>query len=184
MRFVSNLLPLLREASDPRVLSLLNCGKETKLNEDDLGLVKTWGMWEMVGHSTTMGTLSLRYLSEQEKDIVFIHAFPGFVDTENPRRRKPPTPPGIFQAAYLRMVSVLMTIAWYFMAICPADSAQRQAYHLTNERYTPGMWRIDNQCEPWGDTPQTQLVKDYENRGWPSRVWGFTVSEWERALSK
>lgn len=184
MRFVSNLLPLLRKAPNPRVLSVLNAGKEAKLDEDDLGLVQTWGVWKMVGHSTTMSTLALHHLSEQEPGIVFIHAYPAFVNTSNPRRRKPPAPPGILQAVYLKIVSVLMAIAWYFLAVAPIDSAKRQAYHLTNERYTPGMWRIDDKSEPWGDTAQTKLVEDYKEQGWPSRVWDFTTSEWERALSK
>lgn len=58
MRLVSNLLPLLSQSQHPRVLSVLNGGKEKAIYDNDIGLAKNWSPIAVINHTTTMTTLS------------------------------------------------------------------------------------------------------------------------------
>ncbi len=86
MRFLLTLLPLLRKAPNPRVISILAGGKEGDLNLDDLAMSKkgTYGPLYAAGAAASMTTLFLEELSKQEGNskIVFVHIFPGLVATD------------------------------------------------------------------------------------------------------
>ena len=49
MRAISNLLPLLRNSSHARILSVLNAGKEASMYEPDLGLSRpdSWSLMRL-----------------------------------------------------------------------------------------------------------------------------------------
>ncbi|EXJ57373.1 hypothetical protein A1O7_07720 [Cladophialophora yegresii CBS 114405] len=94
MRFLVTLLPLLRRAPNPRVISVLGAGKEGALSLDDLGMTlpRTYGPIYAAGAAASMTTLFFEELAAQgpgnDNDsatdnhrIVFIHLFPGLVGT-------------------------------------------------------------------------------------------------------
>lgn len=73
MRLVSNLLPLLRKSSRPRVLSVLNGGKEKAMRDEDLGLEQHWSTISIINHTTTMTSLAFDHLAENDERITFLH---------------------------------------------------------------------------------------------------------------
>lgn len=85
MLFVVNLLPLLRSAPSPRVISVLAGGKEGQLWSDDLLLEKHYSVGIAAGASASMTTLFMEQLAAQQPNskIVFVHVFPGLVSDTN-----------------------------------------------------------------------------------------------------
>jgi NAD(P)-dependent dehydrogenase (short-subunit alcohol dehydrogenase family) len=85
MRFVVSLLPLLRAAPSPRVISVLAGGKEGQLWTDDFLLEKHYSVGNAAGASASMTTLFMEELAAQPSNskIVFVHLFPGLVRDTN-----------------------------------------------------------------------------------------------------
>jgi hypothetical protein len=97
MRFITNLLPLLRAAptsplspSAPtlppaRVLSILGAGSEGTgtLDLSDLSLTKNFTSARCAHHSIVMNSFFLSALAAkyENKDIAFVHTYPGIVNT-------------------------------------------------------------------------------------------------------
>jgi len=89
MLFVQHLLPLLREAEAPRVVSVLAGGLEkTTINLDDLDLRKpgNFGGIAAQTHYANMNTLTLEKLADGNPSVTFVHSWPGAVNTGNMRR--------------------------------------------------------------------------------------------------
>ncbi|KIW84129.1 hypothetical protein Z517_03376 [Fonsecaea pedrosoi CBS 271.37] len=80
MRILVTLLPLLRLAASPRVVSVLAGGREGRVDVDDLGTPRTTEP-STTAAAATMTTLFFEYLAAQvENDkIVFLHVNPGVV---------------------------------------------------------------------------------------------------------
>ena len=85
MRFVDQLLPLLRAAPSPRVISVLAGGKEGELWSDDFLLEKHYSVVIAAGASASMTTLFMEELASQPSNskIVFVHIYPGLVRDTN-----------------------------------------------------------------------------------------------------
>lgn len=97
MRLTTNLLPLLRQSPRPRILSVVNGGREKQMRDDDIGLenAQNFTSCAAINHTTTMMTLAIEYLAENDKRITFMHAFPGLVATDNFSRLAAPESFGI-----------------------------------------------------------------------------------------
>ncbi|KAL6247039.1 hypothetical protein RBB50_006346 [Rhinocladiella similis] len=89
MRVLVTLLPLLRRARSPRVLTILGAGTEGPLSLSDLAMTQpgTYSMSYAMGASASLSTLFLEELSRQpdNESIVFVHLFPGLVAGTNLR---------------------------------------------------------------------------------------------------
>ncbi|KAK8024443.1 hypothetical protein PG993_012509 [Apiospora rasikravindrae] len=83
IRITQLLLPLLRRAKSPHVVSILAGGMEGSLQEDDLDLrqAKNWSVARASVHSATIGTLALERLAAESPRVSFVHAYPGMVAT-------------------------------------------------------------------------------------------------------
>ncbi|KAK1720271.1 short-chain dehydrogenase/reductase [Colletotrichum acutatum] len=91
LRAVQRLLPLLNNATRPRVVSVLAAGLEGPMvDEDDLDLRKpgNWGHWPASVQATTMGTLALEVLARENPEASFVHSMPGPVATPGLERAK------------------------------------------------------------------------------------------------
>lgn len=80
---LTKVLPLLQRSASPRVLWIAAGGKEEPVNEDDLDLRQpgNWAFWPASVHSTTMGTLSLEKLAQENPKLNIVHWYPGPVGT-------------------------------------------------------------------------------------------------------
>jgi hypothetical protein len=81
LRFVSNLLPLLENGHEPRVMSILAGGKEGNVQTDNLDLCKEFSFGASNTYPATMTSVAFEFLAQQKQTISFIHEFPGLVAT-------------------------------------------------------------------------------------------------------
>lgn len=176
MRLTGNLLPLLLVAPRPRVLSVLNGGKEKTLREDDLGLVHNWSPFGVIGQCTTMTTLAFDHLAAQNKGITFVHAFPGFVRTNISSMAAPPGS-GTLKRVYVAVVRSLIGVLMVFMGITPEASGERHAFYLTSPVFGSGVSLVDDKSEV---VKAPLVLGQYRAAGWPKRVWEFTQSVFDR----
>ncbi|KAE9981435.1 hypothetical protein BLS_007407 [Venturia inaequalis] len=80
-RILTTLLPLLRSAESPRVISVLAGGQEGKLWPEDWTMEKHWGVASAGGVSASLTTFMFEALRAKEENdkIEFVHIFPGLV---------------------------------------------------------------------------------------------------------
>ncbi|KAI1121358.1 hypothetical protein F5Y10DRAFT_102547 [Nemania abortiva] len=180
MRLLSNMLPLLRRSQNPRVLSVLNGGKEKYINEQDIGLNRHWSLMNVIKHTTLLNSLAFDYLAVQNEQITFIHNFPSLVKSDNFRRINPPAGSSLLRKAWLSFVKGLVAVIRYFVGMTPEEAGERQAYHLTSPTYGPGSLRVTNNSET---VPASKALKHYQDNNWPTKVWEFTMGVWEKALA-
>ncbi|KAL2851499.1 hypothetical protein BJY01DRAFT_209121 [Aspergillus pseudoustus] len=81
MRFVHNLIPLLENSEDARVVSVFGAGKEGPIEEDNLDLKKKFSFSASNSYPATMTSVLFEVLAAKHPTISFIHEFPGFVAT-------------------------------------------------------------------------------------------------------
>lgn len=182
MRLIQNLLPLLRQSSQPRVLSLLNGGKEKPMFDDDVSLEKNWSADAVIAHTTTMTSLALEHLAKNDERITFLHVFPGLVNTGNFIRVTAAESSGVvwrvMLAAFCRMITVVQAV----FGISPEECGERQAYHLTSDKFGPGSQRIDDSSEIVS-AHAGGVFEKYRDSGWPEKIWVQTTSVFESALA-
>ena len=84
MRFIHGLLPLLEQASAPRVVSVLGPKKfEYGLDLGDLGLKERYGNVTSFSHCSLMNTLCMEEYAARYPKVSFVHVYPGLVLTKN-----------------------------------------------------------------------------------------------------
>ncbi|KAE9363649.1 NAD(P)-binding protein [Stipitochalara longipes BDJ] len=86
MRFIHNLLPQLRTASNEapnfaRSLSVLGAGHESAINLADLDLKTTFSTGRCAAHTTVMNDFMAEEFAAREPGISFLHSSPGVVNT-------------------------------------------------------------------------------------------------------
>ncbi|KAF2651545.1 NAD(P)-binding protein [Lophiostoma macrostomum CBS 122681] len=181
VRLIFNLLPLLHRSPRPRVLSVLNGGKEKAVLESDLGLENTanYAPRAAINHTTTMMTLALETMSSSNKNITFMHAFPGLVATDNFARLSAPDSYGVIGRVVLALFSRFISIVQWLFGASASDCGARQAFLLTSDTFGPGKsWRIDEKSEPAGDSA---LLVEYREAGLSEKIWDHTLTVFEKA---
>ncbi|OBT65010.1 hypothetical protein VE03_05663 [Pseudogymnoascus sp. 23342-1-I1] len=182
MRLIQNLLPLLRQSSRPRVLTLLNGGKEKPMFDNDIGLEKRWSADAVITHTTTMTSLALGHLAKDDERITFLHVFPGLVNSGNFIRVNAAESSGVIWRVMLMVFCRMITALQLIFGVTPEECGERQAYHLTIDQFSPGAWRIDNSSDIVSERTGGVFEK-YRDRGWPEKIWGHTISVFESALA-
>ena len=153
MRFTVNLISLLEKAAfsidpqnglraGPRVVSVLNGGKERHLTTDDLGLRENYSFLNAIDQMTVMNTLAFEYLSRSHPDISFIHEHPGIVRTGIIAKCLDVTA-GSSSTIMSRILGTFITIISRFIilplfsliAMSPEQSGERRLFEITNARY-------------------------------------------------
>ena len=182
MRFISNLLPLLSKSASPRVVTILGAGLEAKINTDDLELSSesTYSMVNAMDHSGTMTSLALSELAKANPGVIFIHKYPGLVNT------------GLFDgilAAWTGVWAIIGTALRY--TILPISglfrtsvdqAGERALYDATSEKFkVAGFYRLDQKDEPAKDVP---VLSQYLEEGMGQKVWENTVGVFEKVLSR
>ena len=181
IRLVCNLLPLLHQSPRPRVLSVLNAGNEKALHEQDLGLDERWSPISVINHTTTMTTLAFEHLAENNSRLAFLHSAPGLVKTNIFARLTPPESSGLLWRVTLASIRGLVAVVMLCVGMEVEESGERQAFHLTTDRYGPGMWRIDPSSEP---VSAPGVLERYREGAWPERVWEYTMSIFDTTVAR
>jgi hypothetical protein len=182
-RLVSNLLPLLRKSPLPRVLSILNGTKEKRIDESDIGLEKNWGIVSVVNHTTICQSLAFDYLAADDgnKNITFIHATPGFVNTGTPRTTYPSKKDGLLWWAFVSVMQVVSGWIIRYFGFTLQESGERHAFHLTSGDFMPGSWRTNKYNDI---VPDNVALKHYQEHGWAEKIWDHTLRVWDTAVGK
>ncbi|KAH9906962.1 hypothetical protein F4778DRAFT_800897 [Xylariomycetidae sp. FL2044] len=183
LRIVSNLLPLLRSSPHPRVLSILKGTREKRINEDDIGLEKQWTITGLVNHSTICTDMAFDYLAADDlnKNVIFLHATPGFVNTGTPRTTYPSKKDGILWWAFLSVMQIVSGWMIRSFGYDLSESGERHAFLLTSDGFSAGSW----QTNKFNDVvPPNGALQYYQKHGWAPRIWDHTLHVWERALTK
>lgn len=86
MRFITNLLPLLRNATSTpphfsRILSILSAGTEGRVNFEDLELKNTFSRMRCATHTIVMNDFMAEEFAAREPRTSFIHSAPLAVNT-------------------------------------------------------------------------------------------------------
>jgi NAD(P)-dependent dehydrogenase (short-subunit alcohol dehydrogenase family) len=179
-RLVSNLLPLLYRSSRPRVLSILNGTKEKPINEQDLGLEKTWGLLPVVNHTTLFTSLAFDYLAahDDQRHITFVHATPGLVKTGSPMQT-PKREHGWLRWILVSIVKFLSSYIVGYSGTALEESGERHTFVLTSDSFQPGSWRVDKLSNV---LPDNEALVSYQQRGWADKIWEYTQGVWDKAL--
>lgn len=131
--FIHHLLPLLKASTTHgRVVAVLGAGMEgTYIDVDDLNLEKpgNFGRYKCLNHTLTMLTLAMEQLAEDNKDVTFIHAHPGLVNTGNLNRG--------WRGRWILQALANIVLAPFFLllAFSIEESAQRTLYVMTSAKY-------------------------------------------------
>ncbi|KAF7712872.1 Uncharacterized protein PECH_001845 [Penicillium ucsense] len=154
MRFIYNLLPLLREAARQRALSdgtrlsrvvsvfdpmvSIRAGGSGTLDFSDLSLKKTFSLQRCGAHASLMGNFLLECLAHLQPQTSFTHTYPSGVATGILRE----VPAG-------RFLSALMTPILKPFMVPLEESGERHLYAATSPRYPPkieGMTPKEDAC--------------------------------------
>lgn len=182
MRLIQNLLPLLRQSPRPRVLTLLNGGKEKPIFDDDIGLEKRWSSEAVIAHTTTMTSLALEHLAKEDEQITFLHVFPGLVNSGNFIRVTAAESAGVIWRAMLTVFCRMITAVQLIFGITPKECGERQAYHLTSDQFGPGAWRVGNSSEIVS-AHAGGVFEKYKDGGLSEKIWEHTTAIFESAFA-
>jgi hypothetical protein len=88
-------------------------------------------------------TLGLEYFAENNKEITFIHTFPGLVPTQIHTRLKAPEGSGVVGKALVVLLSRFGSTLQSVVGMSVLDCGARQVWVLTSDEYGPGeLWRL------------------------------------------
>ncbi|KAK3901591.1 hypothetical protein C8A05DRAFT_16245 [Staphylotrichum tortipilum] len=181
--FVMGLLPALRAAEAGRVISVLAGGAErvAALRVDDMDLEEpgVFGAIAAQSHFAALNTVALDKLAEENPGLVFIHSWPGWVDTGNGRR-------GAEEGSWMAWV-----VRWILEPIMRAfsfsheDSGQRYLFQCTSAAYgghgvpwdgepgvnsvgmaAAGMFRVKFKCDCAKDGVVPALREKADDKVW------------------
>lgn len=156
MLFVLNLLPALRAAEAPRVVTVMSGGMERRntIDLDDIDLKKP-GNFSFLKAQLQYGTLNtvfLDKLASEHPDVTFIHSYPGWVNTGNVRR-----------GLYSDSTSITAWLVWlvlepmiYLFSTSDEVSAQRFLFQSTSAAF-------GGRGTPWKGKPGINTLEKPEN---------------------
>ena len=197
MRFISNLLPLLRSASNApphfsRTLSILGAGYESRMNLNDLELKHTFSVSKCASHSTVMNDLMAEEFASLEQGTTFIHSNPSIVMT--PIARELPMWARVSWKVFKPLISPF--------TVSVDETGARQLFIATSAMYPPaelhegvpfasgvpipkglGTARVGNgkaggYIVDWnGDiTGKESILQDYRNQGLSKTIYEHTMA--------
>ncbi|KAJ9610346.1 hypothetical protein H2200_005123 [Cladophialophora chaetospira] len=197
MRFLLTVLPLLRAAPNPRVISILAGGQEGDLKLEDLAMTQktTYGPLYAAGAAGAMTTLFLEEVAKQEgnEKIVFLHIFPGLVATDLQVRDS-----GWF---YHMLWEWIAKPLFKIFGASAEDAGERVLFAGTNGRFRrvqdpesvrgtlvqegsdgvlgSGVYAVKEDSEVVKEGGNKEL-KALKEKGAGRKVWEYTVGEFER----
>lgn len=171
MRFVQNLIPALEASKSPRVVSVLAAGKETKIDEDNLDLKKSYSFTASAAYGATMVSLAHEKLALENPSISFIHTFPGVVSTPLIKKFMGP---------------IFGTIVGFLskpMALSGSESGEWHTYLSTAEAFKSkdasgsGSYILNYDGK---DLTNQAVMTELREKDFPTIVWKHTLDTFEK----
>ncbi|KAE8447392.1 hypothetical protein EG329_010806 [Mollisiaceae sp. DMI_Dod_QoI] len=208
LRFVYDLMPLLLESPNPRVVSILAGGQETAIDINDLEVRNDFSFMKAAKNGTTQTTLAFEELAKSYPSISFIHKYPGFVNT-GVIARLLATAPGIFYYPATLASWLVLPIVNLFSTTVD-EAGERGLFLVTSARYPPakpktefvgvqvqgvpvaessvvkdghgnGVYRLNANDESADESP---VLPGYRLDEVGKTVWEETQAAWDRALER
>jgi hypothetical protein len=121
------LLPLLKLSQNPRIVSVLSAGNETaSIFLDDLDLKQPGhhSLLNLAKSTSTYTTLTMARLAKENPGVVFIHHYPGGVQTD------------LFKKVWgNKWYWPVVNGAYSMMGTSPEDAAEKIVYLITSAKY-------------------------------------------------
>lgn len=150
------------------------------MDETDLGLNEHWTARAVIDQATTMTSLTHQHLAAHNPNITILHAFPGLVRTDIFVKLKAGDGAGWVKILGIGLLKAIVAVMMRMVGISPADSGERQAFHLTSDKYEAGAWRVDERSEI---VTKSGVHEEYVARGWAEKVWDYTQGVFEKSLT-
>ena len=129
-RFITNLLPLLQQATAlRRVVSVFAATKEGPVDAADFQGLKV-PMLAQRGHASSIVTLSLEAVANKAPNVSFIHDFPGPVRSNIARGTK---------GAVMFTMKAVFKVIGPFIYIPTEESGERHLFVATSAKYPAGV---------------------------------------------
>ncbi|PWY90612.1 short-chain dehydrogenases/reductase [Aspergillus sclerotioniger CBS 115572] len=197
MRFVNNLLPLLRASQGPaRVVSILAAGQEGSIKEENFDLTKSWTFMKSNTYAATLNSLAIEHLAAANPTISFIHAFPGVV-------RSP-----LMKSTFGNFAGSVLGILSRPISMTLEESGERNLFLSTSAAYPPAAPKdpshsgvplaegVETAAASTGkvgggsyilaydgsNATREKLMADYRGKEFPSKVWNHTIETFKRVL--
>lgn len=197
MRFIYNLLPLLRASKGPaRVISVLGGGQEGSIALDNLNLQKKWSFMNSLTYPSTMNSLAAEYLAAQNPSVSFIHMFPGVVRTP------------LMSNTFGSLAGSIMGFLSTPISMSPQESGQRNLFMATSAAYpaakaegktstgVPLVNGVDVSKASTGavgggsyilnydgsDATNRKVMDGYREQEFPKKIWEHTLATFGKAL--
>lgn len=182
------LLPLLEQAPNPRVVSVLAGGLEGAIYPDDLALEspRNYGFAKASGAAATYITLTMEQLHKEHAKISFIHAFPGLVRTNLLHTEH-------FGTAFKFVVGSIVLPTLGRLIFMPAEEAgQRLLYAAFNPAFATnaetkgsngssgsGVFTLNEKQE---SVQNSKVLSPLRKQGLAAKIWEHTLGEIRRVL--
>lgn len=129
MRFIVNLLPLLREATHlRRVVSVLSGTREGPIHTDDFQALNM-SVISLRAHLTSVHTLCLEAIAAKAPDVSFVHDYPGSVKSSILKEGT---------GLMIWVLSIVMSVVGPLIFIPNEVSGERHLFLATSARYPAG----------------------------------------------
>lgn len=181
--FTHLLLPLLNAAPAARVISVLGAGREGPINTTDFGLQSdaNYSLLKSLGQQSSMMSLSLELLSKQNPKVVFVHDFPGMVDTGIQGK----TLAGLkgWYAPIGFIASWILLPLMSLFAMTAETSGEWGLYKATGKTYAAdgnGFYRLEVDGEECG---ANKMLEKYRDEELAEKVWEHSLAVFEKALA-
>ncbi|KAL2071171.1 hypothetical protein VTL71DRAFT_12406 [Oculimacula yallundae] len=202
MRFTLNLIPLLRNSRAPRVLSVLAGGNERHIITHDLGLNHNYSIVNTVNHTTTMHTLAFEFIAQDNPSISFLHAYPGWVQTDILDNFFSYEPRAWYGFVF-RLLRAVAAVGMKFVAISAEEAGERQVFFATSSRYpcretllsrpeSMVLYNLEDCSVPengvyrvgWqgNGVSNNEVLGKYRDSGLPGKIWEHTLDVFREAL--
>jgi len=136
-KFVDELIPLLEKAKaegqDARVMTVLDSHRGAPLQEDDLGLKKTYSLASAAGQGITYNNLMVEEFSKRYPQMSFTHIYPGVVNTS------------LFKNMHWTLKPLISVASLAFTSL--QDCGEWMLYPLLKPAYRQGAFFLDNHAE-------------------------------------
>ncbi|KAL4940627.1 hypothetical protein BDV06DRAFT_230221 [Aspergillus oleicola] len=191
MRFIHNLLPLLKVSESPRVISILLAGFEIELEDGKLEIPAPRSSVHDVKHAATMTSLAIEHLAVEHPSVSFLHVWPGVVKTK------------LLDKGWGWLgAGILWLLLWPF-SITREQSGEYNTYLSTSSAYPPlelkesqdtsgkaesyvkselggGSYILDYKGD---NSANSKLMAGYRAKGYAHKTWTHTLDIFQAALN-
>jgi hypothetical protein len=91
-----------------------------------------------------------------------------------------PQSSGIVWRVTLAAIQTLVATVMFIGGQTSEESGEKQAYHLTSDKFTPGARRVDAGSN---EIARQGVLEQYEQEGGPEKVWEHTARVFEKILA-